>query len=52
MSDRALELFEHYLEQRASGERPIRPRYVAEAGDEADHLAGMIATYPPPTPPT
>ena len=45
MSDRALELFEQYLEQRASGQQPDAAALVHEAGDQADVLAGMIAAY-------
>jgi len=45
MSDRALELFEQYLEQRASGQHPDAAALVHEAGDQADVLAGMIAAY-------
>jgi hypothetical protein len=45
MSDRALELFEQYLDQRASGQQPDAAALVHEAGDQADVLAGMIAAY-------
>jgi hypothetical protein len=45
MSDRALELFEQYLDQRASGLSPDAAALVHEAGDQADVLAGMIAAY-------
>ena len=45
MSDRALELFEQYLDQRASGQSPDAAALVHEAGDQADVLAGMIAAY-------
>jgi hypothetical protein len=45
MSDRALELFEQYLEQRASGQHPDAAALVHEAGDQAEVLAGMIAAY-------
>jgi hypothetical protein len=45
MSDRALELFEQYLDQRASGQHPDTAALVHEAGDQADVLAGMIAAY-------
>ena len=45
MSDRALELFERFLEQRASGQQPDPAALVHEAGDQADVLAGMIAAY-------
>ena len=45
MSDRALELFERYLDQRASGRSPDAAALVHEAGDQADVLAGMIAAY-------
>jgi hypothetical protein len=45
MSDRALELFEQYLDQRASGRSPDAAALVHEAGDQADVLAGMIAAY-------
>ena len=45
MSDRALELFEQYLDQRASGRTPDAAALVYEAGDQADVLAGMIAAY-------
>jgi hypothetical protein len=45
MSDRALELFEQYLDQRASGRSPDAAALVHEAGDQADVLTGMIAAY-------
>jgi hypothetical protein len=45
MSDRALELFERYLDQRASGRHPDAAALVHEAGDQAEVLAGMIAAY-------
>jgi hypothetical protein len=45
MSDRALELFEQYLDQRASGQAPDAAAFVHEAGDQAGVLAGMIAAY-------
>jgi hypothetical protein len=45
VSDRALELFEQYLDQRASGHLPDAAALVHEAGDQADVLAGMIAAY-------
>jgi len=45
VSDRALELFEQYLDQRASGRTPDAAALVHEAGDQADVLAGMIAAY-------
>src|SRR3954471_9517721 len=45
MSDRALELFEQYLDQRASGHSPDPAELVHEAGDQADVLAGMIAAH-------
>lgn len=45
MSDRALELFEQYLDQRASGRQPDAAALVHEAGDQAEVLAGMIAAY-------
>ncbi len=45
MSDRALELFEQYLDQRASGQQPDAAALVHEAGDQAEVLAGMIAAY-------
>lgn len=45
MSDRALELFEQYLDQRASGQQPDAAALVDEAGDQAEVLAGMIAAY-------
>jgi len=45
MSDRALELFERYLDQRASGRDPDAAALVHEAGDQAEVLAGMIAAY-------
>ena len=45
MSDHAIELFEQYLEQRASGQHPDAAALVHEAGDQADVLAGMIAAY-------
>ena len=45
MSDRATELFERYLGELQAGGRPDPAAYVADAGDEADQLSGMIATY-------
>ena len=36
MSDRALELFEQYLAQRASGQQPDAAALVHEAGDQAE----------------
>jgi hypothetical protein len=45
VSDRAVELFERFLEQRASGGRADVAELVAEAGDEGDVLGAMIASY-------
>lgn len=45
MSDRATELFERYLGELEAGGRPDPAAFVADAGDEADQLSSMIATY-------
>jgi hypothetical protein len=45
VSDRAIELFERYLDELQAGGRPDPAAYVADAGDEAGQLSGMIATY-------
>lgn len=45
MSDRVVELFERFLEERAAGARPDAAAFVHEAGAEAEALAGMITAY-------
>src|ERR1700749_2192040 len=45
VSDRAIELCERYLDELQAGGRPDPAAYVADAGDEAGQLPGMIATY-------
>jgi len=44
VSDRAVELFERFVEQRASGGRTDVAELVAEAGDQGEVLAAMIAS--------
>jgi hypothetical protein len=51
MSDRAVELFERYLEQCRAGSPPDPAALIAEAGDGAEALSGMIAAYLAATPP-
>jgi hypothetical protein len=51
MSDRAIELFQRYLEQCRDGAPPDPVPLIAEAGDQAEALAGMIAAYLAATPP-
>lgn len=45
MNDRATELFERFVDQRVAGENPDPAAFIAEAGDESEALAGMIAAY-------
>jgi hypothetical protein len=45
VSDRAVELFERFVEQRASGGQADVSELVAEAGDQGEVLAAMIAAY-------
>jgi hypothetical protein len=45
MTDPTVELFERFLEQRRAGSHPDPAALIAEAGDQADALAGMIAAY-------
>jgi hypothetical protein len=45
VSDRAVKLFERFVEQRASGGRTDVAELVIEAGDQGEVLAAMIASY-------
>ena len=45
MSSRAEELFDQFLEARAAGAQPDPADFIAEAGDEATALAGMLTAY-------
>jgi hypothetical protein len=45
VSDRAVELFERFVEERQAGQRPDPIAFMSEAGDEADALSGMITAY-------
>jgi hypothetical protein len=45
VSDRAVELFERFVEQLASGGRANVAEVVIEAGDQGEVLAAMIASY-------
>jgi hypothetical protein len=43
--DRATQLFERFVDQRLAGDNPDPAAFIAEAGDQSDALAGMIAAY-------
>jgi hypothetical protein len=45
VSDRAVELFERFVEERQAGQRPDPIAFVTQAGDQADALSGMITAY-------
>ncbi len=51
MSDRAVELFERFLDERQAGQRPDPAAFVTQAGDQAEALSGMIAAYLATSPP-
>ena len=45
MSERAIELFEQFVAEYTAGSGPDPVELIAEAGDEGEVLAGMIAAY-------
>ena len=45
MSDRAVELFTRFLEERDAGREPDPADLIAEAGDDAEALSGMLTAY-------
>jgi hypothetical protein len=45
MSERAIELFEQFVAEHAAGLTPDPVELIAQAGDEGELLAGMIAAF-------